>query len=58
MKCDYFFSIFRPGENILEILKEPSKRKIPAQKNTVDHILLIRLNLSPDDDNRHRSEQL
>eukprot|EP00064_Thunnus_orientalis_P020880 superscaffoldBa00006011_g21031 len=43
----------RPGENILEILKEPSKRKIPAQKNTVDHILLIRLNLSPDGDNRH-----
>ncbi|XP_042283995.1 dol-P-Man:Man(5)GlcNAc(2)-PP-Dol alpha-1,3-mannosyltransferase isoform X1 [Thunnus maccoyii] len=31
----------RPGENILEILKEPSKRKIPAQKNTVDQIVLI-----------------
>lgn len=31
----------RPGENIFEILKEPSKRKIPAQKSTVDQIVLI-----------------
>ncbi|KAI3374995.1 hypothetical protein L3Q82_021524, partial [Scortum barcoo] len=31
----------RPGESIFELLKEPSKRKIPAPKNTVDHILLL-----------------
>ncbi|KAM6918475.1 dol-P-Man:Man(5)GlcNAc(2)-PP-Dol alpha-1,3-mannosyltransferase [Xenentodon cancila] len=31
----------RSGESIFELLKEPSKRKIPAQKNTVDHIVLI-----------------
>ncbi|XP_014898106.1 dol-P-Man:Man(5)GlcNAc(2)-PP-Dol alpha-1,3-mannosyltransferase isoform X2 [Poecilia latipinna] len=31
----------RPGENIVELLKEPSKRKIPAQGITVDQIVLI-----------------
>ncbi|XP_070775539.1 dol-P-Man:Man(5)GlcNAc(2)-PP-Dol alpha-1,3-mannosyltransferase isoform X1 [Enoplosus armatus] len=31
----------RPGESIYELLKEPAKRKIPAQKNTVDQIVLI-----------------
>ncbi|KAM7400747.1 hypothetical protein PAMA_005099 [Pampus argenteus] len=31
----------RPKENILEILKEPRKRKVPAQKNTVDQIVLV-----------------
>lgn len=39
------FTVPRPGESIFELLKEPSKRKIPPQKNTVDHILLFYLNL-------------
>ncbi|KAF7662721.1 hypothetical protein LDENG_00227580 [Lucifuga dentata] len=34
----------RPGESILELLQEPGKRKIPAQKTTVDHILFFSLN--------------
>lgn len=29
----------RPGESIMELLKEPGKRVIPAQKLTSDHIL-------------------
>lgn len=32
-------SLTRPGDNMVDLLKEPSKRKIPAQKNTVNHIL-------------------
>ncbi|KAL6104476.1 alg3 [Pungitius sinensis] len=35
----------RPRESIFELLKEPSKRKTPAQKITVDHILLSNLDL-------------
>ncbi|XP_056148995.1 dol-P-Man:Man(5)GlcNAc(2)-PP-Dol alpha-1,3-mannosyltransferase isoform X1 [Lampris incognitus] len=31
----------RPGEGILDLLKEPNKRKIPAQKLTADQIVLI-----------------
>ncbi|XP_041658368.1 dol-P-Man:Man(5)GlcNAc(2)-PP-Dol alpha-1,3-mannosyltransferase isoform X1 [Cheilinus undulatus] len=31
----------RPGESIFELLKEPSKRKSPAQKSTADQIVLI-----------------
>ncbi|KAM4605521.1 dol-P-Man:Man(5)GlcNAc(2)-PP-Dol alpha-1,3-mannosyltransferase [Polymixia lowei] len=31
----------RPGESILDLLKEPGKRKLPAQKHTVDQIVLI-----------------
>lgn len=31
----------RPGESVLELLKEPSKRKVSAQKATVDQIVLI-----------------
>ncbi|RVE61839.1 hypothetical protein OJAV_G00174370 [Oryzias javanicus] len=33
----------RPGQSIFEFLKEPSKRKVPAQKSSVDHILLFPL---------------
>ncbi|CAL8312564.1 unnamed protein product [Gadus morhua 'NCC'] len=29
----------RPGQSVLDLLKEPSKRKNPAQKPTEDHIL-------------------
>ncbi len=43
-KSNYFLS-YRPGESIFELLKEPGKRKIPAQKATVDHILLFLLNM-------------
>lgn len=28
---------------MFELLKEPSKRKLPTQSSTVDHILLFRL---------------
>ncbi|KAK6311098.1 hypothetical protein J4Q44_G00191530 [Coregonus suidteri] len=31
--------LYRPGESIMELLKEPGKRVIPAQKLTSDHIL-------------------
>ncbi|KAM3865947.1 dol-P-Man:Man(5)GlcNAc(2)-PP-Dol alpha-1,3-mannosyltransferase [Diretmus argenteus] len=31
----------RPGESVVELLKEPGKRKTPAQKRTVDHMVLI-----------------
>nr|XP_020451393.1 dol-P-Man:Man(5)GlcNAc(2)-PP-Dol alpha-1,3-mannosyltransferase [Monopterus albus] len=31
----------RPRESILELLKEPGKRKVPAQKNTVNQMVLI-----------------
>uniref|UniRef100_A0A3B4AMX9 Dol-P-Man:Man(5)GlcNAc(2)-PP-Dol alpha-1,3-mannosyltransferase n=1 Tax=Periophthalmus magnuspinnatus TaxID=409849 RepID=A0A3B4AMX9_9GOBI len=29
----------RPGESIFDLIKEPSKRKVPLQKTSVDHIL-------------------
>lgn len=31
----------RPGENIVELIKEPSKRKVPPQKSTADQIVLV-----------------
>lgn len=31
----------RPGESIFELLKEPAKRKTPAQNCTIDHILEV-----------------
>lgn len=34
-------SLTRPGESVFDLLKEPGKRRIPPQKTTVDHILLI-----------------
>ncbi|XP_041698497.1 dol-P-Man:Man(5)GlcNAc(2)-PP-Dol alpha-1,3-mannosyltransferase [Coregonus clupeaformis] len=33
--------LYRPGESIMELLKEPGKRVIPAQKLTSDQLVLI-----------------
>lgn len=39
------FCFIRPGEGVFELLKEHGRRKIPPQKNTVDHILLWHLDV-------------
>ena len=36
-----FFMLFRPGESMLVLLKDPAARDPPAQKLTSDHILSI-----------------
>ncbi|KAK2822329.1 hypothetical protein Q5P01_022394 [Channa striata] len=36
----------RPGESIFELFKDQRKRKIPPQKNNVDHILQFHVKLS------------